>query len=283
MAGDKRDEGTTRDSHFARRRRAYRDAKSASGRGKTRPSSDKARPSAPDRVLLYGLHTVKAAIENPKRSIRRMLVTRNALARLNLEDPHSLSFPVEEVSPKAIDKLLAHDAVHQGVVLETKPLKPLPISALSDCRLVVVLDQITDPHNVGAILRSSVAFGAGAVIMTSRHRAQESGVLAKAASGALELISLIQVNNLAEAINELGALAFTTIGLDSDGDRRLEDAFSGQRIALVLGAEGKGLRHKTRQTVNIVARLDMPGAIPSLNVSNAAAVSLYAARSYLDL
>jgi 23S rRNA (guanosine2251-2'-O)-methyltransferase len=144
-----------------------------------------------------------------------------------------------------------------------------------------VLDQVTDPHNVGAIMRSAVAFGAGALITTQRHSPQESGVLAKSASGALEHIDLIEVKNLADALGKLHVSGFQTVGLDSDGPQEMEKSFAGEKIALVLGAEGKGLRQKTRETVTALARLDMPGAIRSLNVSNAAAVALYAAKSYL--
>ncbi len=152
---------------------------------------------------------------------------------------------------------------------------------MKDSPLLLVLDQVTDPHNVGAIIRSAVAFGAGAIITTSRHSPQESGVLAKAASGALELIPHIEVRNLAEAIEELHSLGFMTIGLDSEGPLEMEATLEGGRVALVLGAEGKGLRQKTRETVTALARLDMPGEIKSLNVSNAAAISLYAAERYL--
>ncbi len=280
MSDDKSDARKERDRQFAKRRRAYRDAKAAqvsSGGGQT-----KGRPQPPEHVFLYGLHTVRAAIDNPRRTIDRMHVTRNALARLEITDPDALPFPVEIVPPKAIDRLLSADAIHQGVAVEARPLAPLPISELSDSPLLLVLDQITDPHNVGAIMRSAVALGAGAIITTLRHSPQESGVLAKSASGALELIPHIQVVNLAEAIEELNGLGFQTIGLDSEGPAPLEETFEGQRIALVLGAEGKGLRQKTRLTVKALARLDMPGAIKSLNVSNAAAISLYAARKHLD-
>jgi 23S rRNA (guanosine2251-2'-O)-methyltransferase len=171
--------------------------------------------------------------------------------------------------------------VHQGVLIEAEPLKPKRLDALGETNLVLVLDQVTDPHNVGAILRSAVAFGAGALITTARHSPQESGVLAKSASGALEHIDHIEVKNLAEALGELHEAGFQTIGLDSDGPAELEKTFSGKKIALVLGAEGKGLRQKTRETVTALARLDMPGAIRSLNVSNAAAVALYAAGKWL--
>ncbi|MEX3008837.1 TrmH family RNA methyltransferase [Hoeflea sp. TYP-13] len=281
MTDDKSEDRKERDSQYAKRRRAYRDAKAAQVTAKQEARGNKGRPLLPDQVLLYGLHTVRAAMGNPDRTIMRMLATRNALARLDISAPQSLPFPVELVAPQAIDKLLSADAIHQGVMVEAKPLRPRPISELKDCSLLLVLDQVTDPHNVGAIMRSAVALDAGALVTTMRHSPQESGVLAKSASGALELIPHIQVVNLAEAIEELNALGFETIGLDSEGPEQLEKTFSGKRIALVLGAEGKGLRQKTRQTVKALARLDMPGAIKSLNVSNAAAISLYAARNYL--
>ena len=167
-------------------------------------------------------------------------------------------------------------------MIEAQPLKPQSLKALQESPLLLILDQVTDPHNVGAIMRSAVAFGAGAIITTARHSPQESGVLAKAASGALELIPHVEVRNLADAIAELHELGFTTIGLDSEGPLELENTMSKGRIALVLGAEGKGLRQKTRETVTHLARLDMPGAIKSLNVSNAAAISLYAAQRFLS-
>jgi 23S rRNA (guanosine2251-2'-O)-methyltransferase len=233
-------------------------------------------------VRLYGLHTVRAAIDNPRRKIVRMLATRNALERLEIADASSLPFPVEIVEPKDIDRVTGSDAVHQGALIEASPLAPKALGELADAPLVVVLDQVTDPHNVGAVIRSAVAFGAGALIVTARHSPQESGVLAKAASGALEHIDLIEVRNLAEALGTLHDTGFVTIGLDSEGAEEMEKALSGPRIALVLGAEGKGLRQKTRETVSSLARLDMPGPIRSLNVSNAAAVSLYAARRHLD-
>ncbi|WP_136661069.1 RNA methyltransferase [Nitratireductor sp. XY-223] len=281
MSNDESDDRKERDSYHAKRRRAYRDAKAAQSSAARGKGTAGAR-ALPESVMLYGLHTVRAAIDNPDRVIMRMAVTRNALARLDIADPAALPFPVELATPQAIDKMLPGDAIHQGVVVEAKPLAARRISDLEDCPLLLVLDQVTDPHNVGAIMRSAVALGAGAIITTMRHSPQESGVLAKSASGALELITHIQVVNLAEAIEELNRLGFLTVGLDSEGPEQLERSFSGSRIALILGAEGKGLRQKTRQTVTALARLDMPGAIRSLNVSNAAAISLYAARQFLD-
>jgi 23S rRNA (guanosine2251-2'-O)-methyltransferase len=283
MSNDRKT-GTPKDSHYARLRRAHRqtdDSNRPAAKPRPRPGQDTPLPAPDGAVRLYGLHTVRAALDNPARRIGRMLATRNALARIEIEDTSALPFPVEIVEPRDIDRILGAEAVHQGIVIEAAPLKPKPLSALAATPLVLVLDQVTDPHNVGAILRSGVAFGAGALITTSRHSPAETGVLAKAASGALEHLDLIEVRNLAEALEELHAAGFETIGLDSEGPAELEDTFSGDRIALVLGAEGKGLRQKTRATVTALARLDMPGAIRSLNVSNAAAVALYAARRHL--
>ncbi|WFP74146.1 RNA methyltransferase [Mesorhizobium sp. WSM4906] len=274
--------GTRKDTHYAKLRRAHRDQK-AGGAPASRPRQPVPAGEGPadGLVRLYGLHTVRAALDNPRRKIRKMLVTRNAAERLAIGDLAALPFAAEQVEPKDIDRITGSDAVHQGVMIEAEPLKPKRLDALGDTKLVLVLDQVTDPHNVGAILRSAVAFGAGALITTARHSPQESGVLAKSASGALEHIDQIEVKNLADALGQLHEAGFQTIGLDSEGPAELEKSFAGEKIALVLGAEGKGLRQKTRETVTTLARLDMPGAIRSLNVSNAAAVSLYAARRFL--
>lgn len=280
MSTDKKP-GTPKDSHYARLRRTHRDQ--VGGATQFRPKKPVPPGAEPSDGLirLYGLHTVRAALDNPKRKIRRMLVTRNALERLGIPDIGALPFAASIVDPKDIDKITGSEAVHQGALIEAEPLRPKPLSALGDTSLILVLDQVTDPHNVGAIIRSAVAFGAGALITTQRHSAHESGVLAKSASGALEHIDLIEVKNLADALGQLHEAGFQTIGLDSDGQAELEKSFEGERIALVLGAEGKGLRQKSRETVTTLARLDMPGAIRSLNVSNAAAVALYAAKTFL--
>ncbi|MER9961922.1 RNA methyltransferase [Mesorhizobium sp. M0045] len=273
---------TPKDTHYAKLRRAHRDEKSGGAPAfRPRQPVPPGETAADGLVRLYGLHTVRAALDNPRRKIKKMLVTRNAAERLAIADLAALPFKAELVEPKDIDKVSGSEAVHQGVLIEAEPLKPKRLDALGDTRLVLVLDQITDPHNVGAILRSAVAFGAGALITTARHSPQESGVLAKSASGALEHIDQIEVRNLADALEQLHEAGFQTIGLDSDGPAELETSFAGAKIALVLGAEGKGLRQKTRETVTTLARLDMPGAIRSLNVSNAAAVSLYAAHAHL--
>lgn len=281
---DQKPSRTPKDSHYATLRRQFRDKKSGSAAQAQRSSRPTVEGTqAPEGLVrLYGLHTVRAALDNPARQIKRMLVTKNALDRLEITDSNALPFEVEIVEPRAIDRETGSEAVHQGVMIETKPLKAQSLKALQDSPLLLILDQVTDPHNVGAIMRSAVAFGAGAIITTARHSPQESGVLAKAASGALELIPHIEVRNLAEAISELHELGFTTIGLDSEGPHELENTMSEGRLALVLGAEGKGLRQKTRETVTHLARLDMPGAIKSLNVSNAAAISLYAAQRFLS-
>ncbi len=232
-------------------------------------------------LWVYGIHPVLAALANPRRTVLRVLATPNALARLT-EAGAKLPMAPEEVTPRDLDTLIGGDAVHQGMALEVKPLAPLGLEALADARLIVVLDQPTDPHNVGAILRSAVAFSADAVVTTGRHTAAESGTLAKAASGALDQIAWIEVQNLARALEEIGAMGFTRIGLDSEGTAELEDAIGGARVALVLGTEGKGLRRLTRETCDAVARLSVPGAIASLNVSNAAALALYLASRHLN-
>lgn len=273
--------GTPKDSHYARLRRAHRERHGAGRTGSAGRSGGE--PPAPPNgfVHLYGLHTVRAAIANPRRLVARMAATRNALQRLGITEPGALPFPVETVEPKVIDRLLGPDTVHQGVVIEARPLKPQPLASLGAGALVLILDQVTDPHNVGAIMRSAVAFGVAALVTTARHSPAESGVLAKSASGALEHIDHIEVRNLANALEDLHTAGFQTVGLDSNGPAILEESFSGSRIALVLGAEGKGLRQKTRETVSTLARLDLPGPIRSLNVSNAAAVALYAASNFL--
>ncbi|MEF2551341.1 RNA methyltransferase [Aurantimonas sp. A2-1-M11] len=275
--------GTPKDTHYATLRRAHRDRKRADGAApsaapKRRPQPG--RPAPAGRVRLYGLHTVAAALINPRRKLHQLLVTRNALARLEMAED-AIRCPVEMVEPKRLDAELGGEAVHQGVMLETEPLPAIRLDDLGGARLVIVLDQVTDPHNVGAILRSATAFGADALVTTTRHSPQEGGVLAKAASGALEHVTQIEVVNLADALSALSRQGFRTIGLDSDGPESFEASLAGDRIAIVLGAEGKGLRQKTQATVDALARLEMPGAIRSLNVSNAAAIALYATRRHL--
>lgn len=230
--------------------------------------------------FIYGIHPALAALANPRRTVLRVIGTANALARL-AENGARLPSPPQEVTPRDLDRLLGAEAVHQGIALEVAPLEPLLVETVRDARLIVVLDQVTDPHNVGAILRSALAFGADAVLSTARHAPEETGVLAKAASGALDRLPLVSVPNLARALGHLADFGFFRIGLDSEGPTTLEAALHGDRIALVLGAEGKGLRRLTREHCDAVARLPMAGPLASLNVSNAAAVALYAVRLHM--
>ncbi len=175
--------------------------------------------------------------------------------------------------------MLGTDAVHQGVALHVKPIERGALTDLSEKKLVVVLDQITDPHNVGAILRTACAFGADAVITTMRFAPQETGVLAKSASGALDYTNLIEVKNLGNALQELKNHGFTCLGFDSEAEGALTPDLKAQKLAIVLGAEHKGLRQRTRELCDQMVKLDMPGPIKSLNVSNAAAIALFAATS----
>lgn len=272
-------------SHHAEKRRKRREASQKAG-GKAgpkagRPDRPKFGPEDPSRHFLYGLHTVRHALENPRRKKLRLYATPNALTRLEASDEILSAIEVVDTYPRELDKMVGSDAVHQGCILEVEPLKAKTLSEISESRLLLVLDQVTDPHNVGAIMRSAVAMDAGALITTSRHSPVETGVLAKSASGALDMLDHIEVRNLAEALDELHQLGYQTIGLDSEGPDVLEKSIRGDKVALVLGSEGKGLRQKTRETCTTLARVDMPGAIKSLNVSNAAALSLYIVRSRL--
>jgi 23S rRNA (guanosine2251-2'-O)-methyltransferase len=225
-------------------------------------------------VILYGWHTVAAALANPQRQIRKLWLTENAARRLADERIDTRVSP-EIVRPSVIDQRLGPEAVHQGLLAEADPLPSPDIDTLAQQGIVLVLDQITDPHNVGAIMRSAAAFAVTAIVTTARHSPEATGVLAKSASGALELVPLLTVQNLARALNQLNDQGFMTVGLDSQGSEDLGAMALRQPLALVLGAEGKGLRQLTRETCSAVARLDMPGEIKSLNVSNAAVLALY--------
>lgn len=246
-----------------------------------RPAEPRARfrtsghgPDGP--ALLYGWHTVKAALENPARRFRRLLTTENAARRL-ADDGVSLPIKPELVRPDVIDAQLGPDAVHQGLLAEADPLSAPSITELAPEGIVLIFDQITDPHNVGAILRSAAGFAVKAIVTTARHSPEATGVLAKSASGALELVPLVTVQNLARGMEELRECGFLLVGLDSTGDSDLADLALRGPLALVLGAEGKGLRQLTRATCDHLARIDLPGEIKSLNVSNAAALALYVA------
>jgi 23S rRNA (guanosine2251-2'-O)-methyltransferase len=222
--------------------------------------------------VIYGWHSALAALRNPQRRITRILATPNALARLAELGIADLPAPAD---PRDIDRAAGAGAVHQGLAVVCDPLPEPDITDLADARLVAVLDQVTDPHNVGAVLRSAAAFGAAAVVLTERHGPAESGVLAKAASGGLEHVALVRVKNLARALDTLGRMGFERLGLDSTHAEPLELAPTDGRTAIVLGAEGRGLRRLTREKCDRLVRLDVPGPIASLNVSNAAALALY--------
>ncbi|MBB5048268.1 23S rRNA (guanosine2251-2'-O)-methyltransferase [Rhodopseudomonas rhenobacensis] len=266
-----------RKPRFGRGPNKARNPKEAGGQ----PWRDRdSRPDGP--AILYGWHTVVAALGNPQRTIRKLLLSENAARRLADENIDTRVTP-EIVRPSLIDQRLGPDAVHQGLLAEADPLEPPELDTLPQQGIVLVLDQITDPHNVGAILRSAAAFAVKAIVTTARHSPEATGVLAKSASGALELVPMVTVQNLARALTDLNDRGFQTVGLDSEGGDDLATIPLTAPLALVLGAEGKGLRQLTRQTCSALARLDMPGEIKSLNVSNAAALALYIGASRLGL
>jgi 23S rRNA (guanosine2251-2'-O)-methyltransferase len=249
--------------------------------GRRPPWRDRdAGPDGP--VVLYGWHTVAAALANPQRRIRKLWLTENAARRL-ADDHIDTRVTPEIVRPALIDQRLGPDAVHQGLLAEADPLPSPDIDSLPQQGIVLVLDQITDPHNVGAILRSAAAFAVKTTVTTAHHSPEATGVLAKSASGALELVPIVSVQNLARALRDLNDQGFMTVGLDSQGSENLGAVTLRQPLALVLGAEGKGLRQLTRETCSVVARLDMPGEIKSLNVSNAAVLALYIGATRLGL
>ena len=235
-----------------------------------------ARPAGESGVILYGWHTVRAALANPARRIRRLLATENAARRL-AEDGLALTVGPELVRPDAIAQRLGADAVHNGLLVEADPLPSPELEEVDPTGIVLALDQITDPHNVGAILRTAAGFAVSALVTTARHSPEATGVLAKSASGALEFVPIVTVQNLARALETLRDRGYLLVGLDSNGEGDLGAAPLRAPLALVLGAEGKGLRQLTRKSCDHVARLDLPGRIKSLNVSNAAALALYVA------
>ena len=239
--------------------------------------------AAAETVWLFGLHAVRDALLNPARQKLRLIVTRNAADRL------AEAIAAAEITPELADARkfpapIDPQSVHQGAALEVKPLDwgALEERCLGDGERpprVIVLDRVTDPHNVGAILRSAEVFGALAVIGMRHHAAPETGALAKTASGALERQPYLRVRNLAEALESLKGMGYLVLGLDGEAEGSIETVLDGQRdraVALVLGAEGPGLRQKTRETCDHLVRIDFAGAFGSLNVSNAAAVALYA-------
>jgi len=226
---------------------------------------------------MWGKHAVAAALDNPARKVLRAWATRDGAAAMQFPG----DVPVTFADVADLGRLVPPDAPHQGVVIEVEPLADIWLGDLlgdaPDKALLLVLDQVTDPHNVGAILRSAAAFGAVGIVTQDRHSPPESGALAKAASGALERVPWARVVNLARGLEEIGEAGFWRIGLAGEADMDLGEALGPRRIALVLGAEGPGLRPNTREHCDALARLPIDSGIESLNVSNADAVALYAA------
>lgn len=240
------------------------------GRGSGRGTSGMSR--------LWGRHAVEAALKNPNRSHRKLWATREGVESLDGELP--ADFPVEWADVADLARLVARDAPHQGLVLECEPLDDLFLADVLDgdpARPVIVLDQVTDPHNVGAIMRSAAAFNACCIVTQDRHAPPESGTLAKSASGALEVLPWVRVVNLARALEEIAEAGYWRIGLDGEAQSTLAEALPAGPVALVLGAEGDGMRHNIVQHCDAIAKLPISEAMESLNVSNAAAIALYAA------
>lgn len=236
--------------------------------------------SPASRPRFWGRHAVLAALANPERRVRKLWGTREALAALDL--PPVLPITYADVAD--LGRLVPGDAPHQGLVIDCDPLEDIWLGDLlqqgmgeGDRRPLVLLDQVTDPHNVGAVLRSAAAFDALGIITQDRHAPPESGALAKAASGALEVVPWVRVVNLSRAMDEIAEAGFWRIGLTGATDTLLADALVGNaRTALVLGAEGEGMRHNTQTHCDQLARLPISPKVESLNVSNAAAIALYA-------
>jgi len=229
-------------------------------------------------IRLYGIHAVEAALRNPDRRISRVVMTENAEARL-LEPMKARGLTAEQVAPRDLDRLLGADTVHQGVMVEVEPLEEPSLQDMAEKAAhggpLIVLDQVTDPHNVGAVLRSAAVFGASGLVVTRRHSPPPNGTLAKSASGALELVPIYFANNLARTLDELKDQGFTLLGLDGTAETQIEDEPFEGPMALVLGAEGKGLRQLTRETCHRLCRIETAGPLASLNASNAAAVALH--------
>jgi 23S rRNA (guanosine2251-2'-O)-methyltransferase len=229
-------------------------------------------------VRLWGRHAVEAALKNPERQHRKLWATREGIASLDGELP--ADFPVEYADVADLGRLVARDAPHQGLVLECAPLEELHLAEVIDAeaaRPIVVLDQVTDPHNVGAILRSAAAFDACAIVTQDRHAPPESGVVAKSASGALEIVPWVRVVNLARALDELAEAGYWRLGLAGEATATLAEALPAGPVAFVLGAEGEGMRQNIAAHCDALCRLPISEAMESLNVSNAAAIALYAA------
>ena len=228
--------------------------------------------------FIFGRHATLTALGNPERSVTKLLVAGTADEEVT-RAAAGKKLLIETLDPKALMRLLPPGSVAQGLALEVEPLRETYIENLKPKagrkNLVLVLDQITDPHNVGAIFRSAAAFGVRAIITQDRHAPEEGGVLAKAASGALDIIPWCRVTNLGRALGELFELGYWRIGLEGASEKPISQVDAGDNIALVLGAEGKGLRRMTAEHCDFLAKIPIPGEMESLNVSNAAAIALY--------
>ncbi len=260
-----------------------RNIKSREGKRKPgrRPDTRAEGRASGENHWLYGIHAVAAAVDNPDRRPRRLVVSESGLDALRQHlgvDWTTDAFGIEEKPRQELEALLPPGAVHQGVALLVRRLPNAALDKIVEGEgrsLILVLDQVTDPQNVGAILRSAEAFGAAALVMQDRHAPPESAAMAKAASGALERVPVARVANIAHALDQMKAHGYWSVGLAAEADTVLSDVDMGPRIALVLGAEGSGLRRLTAERCDVLARLPMQGAVGSLNVSNAAAVALY--------
>ncbi|QHQ34132.1 23S rRNA (guanosine(2251)-2'-O)-methyltransferase RlmB [Algicella marina] len=246
---------------------------------------ERAKRQGDDTLWLFGIHSVRDALLNPARNRHRLIVTKNAADRLG-EAITASGMEPEIADARKFSAPIDPQSVHQGAALEVDPLDWGSVSEQCAPRggapLVLLLDRVSDPHNVGAVLRSAEVFGARAVIAPHRHSAPETGALAKTASGALERQPYLRIPNLASAMTSLREMGYTLIGLDGDGDEEIGPACvaaADRPLALILGSEGPGLRALTRETCDTIARIPAAGVFGSLNVSNAAAIALYAAKT----
>ena len=273
-SGDRHRPGASRRPAQAGRDHAGRDAAGDDHAGRA-----SAQPGPPETQRIWGIHAVAAALANPARRLTALRLTDNAENRL-AEAVKARGLAAERVHPRDLDRLLGTDTVHQGVLVEAEPLaaptlEEVAAAAVAARRPLVVLDQVTDPHNVGAILRSAAVFEVAGLVMTRRNAPPLGGALAKAASGALELVPVALVANLARALGDLADLGLRRIGLDGEAEQAIEAADLSDAVALVLGSEGRGLRRLTRESCDLLVRIGGAGRLTSLNVSNAAAVALH--------
>jgi len=274
----------THKPHAGKKDRRHFYPKPAGKPGEKKERTSETRPArhAKPENWLYGLHAVQAALANPNRKLGRAALTPRAAETIGAKLLERVR--VEILEPGAIDRLLPPGAVHQGAALEAAPLPAADLVQILEQpgngkrRVILVLDQLSDPHNVGAILRSASAFGVTAVVVQDRHAPPQSGALAKAASGALDLIPYIEVVNIARALDQMSEHGFWRIALAGDGEQTLAEAIPVGDVVLVLGSEGDGVRRLVREHCEASAHIPIGSAMESLNVSNAAAIALYEVR-----